>query len=160
MDTRSDGSPSGSTFDRRGEGWIGQIDPRTRRWAPRARWGFGILAVMPLALLIVGGTLALLDVMVPGHHVLTDLAAMTLYMHFATQFLVLAIFGKLLLEHDEITATGRLWWGVFFLVLAPVAVFAYWIVHVMAEPRRSHITVREMAQPLPPRDMLAEAGIR
>ena len=143
---------------RAGEGWSGQIDPHTDRWTRKERWGYGVLAFIPLFLLMAVGLIGAIDVFYPHGLGLTDAAAILLYTHFAAQFLVLAIFGKLLIEHETLSTNAKIGWGIAFLCIAPVAVIAYWLMHVVAEPRPYRIRVADVTRPAQPtsRDTLGK----
>lgn len=95
--------------------------------------GYGALALLPALLLAVSGLSA----------VVADLgtAAQLLYVHVAAQFIVLLMFGDLLMKSRAMDSTGRVLWGAYFLLLAPAAVLSFWYVHVWSagdlhRPRR------------------------
>ncbi len=112
------------------------------------RLGFGLLASLPLALLFFT-VLAGIGAQVAGASIAA--ATMLMYTHFATQLLVLMIFGYLMVSNRRLPVAGKWLWGAFFLVFAPVAVPAYWFVHVWrAEPKREVVvTTIDLGVPEP-----------
>ena len=109
------------------------IDPDTAHWPMRRRVGFGILALMPTTLLLAALTLGVAHFAMPRTEIITDLAAILLYVHVAAQGIVLLIFGHLLFDHEGFDLTDKVWWGAAFLFAAPVSIPIYWVLHILAE---------------------------
>lgn len=108
-----------------------RTDPDPSELPSSMRLGYGLLAAVPLVLLLLSGLVAVSASL--------GVAAQLLYVHVAAQFIVLLMYGDLLMKSKAIDTTGRVLWGAYFLMLAPVAVLSFWYLHVWSKaagPRR------------------------
>lgn len=104
-------------------------DARPQFDAREDRALLGTVALIPGALLALG-----LGVGLTGR---SDLVALALLAgHFLTQFIVLLVYGSLLMNDEGLDRTGRAMWVVGFLAAAPVALPIYYWYRVREPGRR------------------------
>ena len=113
-------------------------DARPQFDAREDRALLGTVALIPGALLALG-----LGVGLTGR---SDLVALALLAgHFLTQFIVLLVYGSLLMNDEGLDRTGRAMWVVGFLAAAPVALPLYsWYRVREPERREPRGIVREL----------------
>ena len=104
-------------------------DARPQFDAREDRALLGTVALIPGALLALG-----LGVGLTGR---SDLVALALLAgHFLTQFIVLLVYGSLLMNDEGLDRTGRAMWVAGFLAAAPVALPLYYWYRVREPERR------------------------
>ncbi len=109
------------------------ISPWTDRWPTQRQLGFGIVALIPLALLgatFLTWSLSAADIGLPATH---DLVPVLFYTHVGSQFITLLVYGHLMVANPYLGGAMKLVWGAGFLFLAPFAIPAYWALHVWRE---------------------------
>lgn len=105
----------------------------------RNRRLLGTVAFIPGALLAVG-----LSALIAG--VEYDVLLALLGGHFVAQFIVLLVYGALLMNDEGLETAGRTMWWVSFAVAAPVAVPLYFWFRVRpGAPREPHAVVRDLS---------------
>lgn len=104
------------------------LPPWTRTWSTQRRLGFGLLAILPLFLLMAVLTLVIATAL--GAPLEPNVPAWLFYNHVGVQFLVLLIFGHLMLGNARLTGRARLIWAALFLFAAPFSIPVYWAIHV------------------------------
>lgn len=95
----------------------------------RDRRLLALLALVPGALLAAG-----LGALLTGAPSMTVL--MLLGSHFVTQFIVLLVYGALLMNDEGLERAGRALWAFAFVSAAPVALPIYYAARVRSRPRR------------------------
>jgi hypothetical protein len=110
------------------------IPPWTSTWSVRRRLGFGIVAIYPAVLLVAMFVTWMVtgvgDPDPPG------IVPGLFYVHVASQFITLLVFGHLMIANPSISSGTKLLWGLCFLFLAPLAIPFYWFLHVWhSEPQ-------------------------
>lgn len=106
------------------------ISPWTDRWPTQRQLGFGLLALIPLALLTSMFLVWLLSAAHVGEPGTTSLVPVLFYTHVGAQFITLLVYGHLMISNPYISGAMKLVWGAGFLFLAPFAIPAYWALHV------------------------------
>jgi hypothetical protein len=119
------------------------IPPWTEEWSTRRQLGFGLVACIPLFLLastFFSWFLSAIDVGVP---VTGELLPLLFYTHVGAQFITLLVFGHLMIANPMLGGGTKLAWGTAFIFLAPIAIPAYWALHVWHEeatvPAEGHL---------------------
>jgi hypothetical protein len=110
-------------------------------WRLTYRLGYGALALAP-ALLLISSLFSAVAAGVSQEAL--GMTAELLYVHIGVQFLVLLVFGHLMMTNPSVESAERWFWGAAFLVGAPVATLAYWYIHVWnaeaAKPTRARVS--------------------
>jgi hypothetical protein len=109
------------------------IPPWTAEWSTRRQLGFGLVALIPLTLLASTFLAWLLSRLGIGTPLTTELLPLLFYVHVGSQFITLLVFGHLMIASPTLSGAMKLVWGAAFLFIAPVAIPAYWALHVWNE---------------------------
>lgn len=104
------------------------IPPWTGTWSTKRRLGFGLVAIIPLLLLMALFASVLGNVL--GASFETDTLPVLFYTHVGAQFITLLVFGHLMLGNARLSGRARLVWAALFLFAAPFAIPVYWAIHV------------------------------
>ena len=111
------------------------LDPNSDRWPSSRRAAVGALAVAPSVLLVVSLVGALFTAVLGAP---MGPIAVLFYAHVVSQFLIVLLFSHFALTDSALkTTAARTLWITAFLFAAPVAVPAYWILHMRAPSRRT-----------------------
>lgn len=106
------------------------IPPWTADWTSKRQLGFGVVALIPLALLIAGFVDFALFAGGIGLPYTSDAVPLLFYTHVGAQFITLLVFGHLMIGNPQLSSGTKLVWGVAFLFAAPFAIPTYWLLHV------------------------------
>lgn len=109
------------------------IPPWTEEWSTRRQLGFGLVALIPLTLLVSTFLAWLLARLGVGTPVTSELVPLLFYVHVGAQFITLLVFGHLMIANPMLSGAMKLVWGAGFLFLAPLAIPSYWALHVWNE---------------------------
>lgn len=121
--------------------FVSKVMPWT--WSSSRRAGYGLLAIVPLALLMALVTVGTLGAALSSSALLYEALPVLAYTHVVAQFITLLIFGHLLMRHPNLERRHKLGWGAAFLVAAPFSVPTYWLLHVLRAPSRLPSESRE-----------------
>lgn len=121
--------------------FVSKVMPWT--WSSSRRAGYGLLAIVPLALLMALATVGILGAITGSSALLYETLPILAYTHVFAQFITLLIYGHLLMRNPNLERRHKLTWGAAFLVAAPVAVPTYWLLHVLRSPSRLPSETRE-----------------
>jgi hypothetical protein len=108
---------------------IPMIPPWPSTWPIQRKIGFGFVAIIPLALLALTFMGFLLSTI--GTPFAQEALAVLFYTHVGSQFITLLVFGHLMVGNPALSPNAKMMWGFAFLFLAPFAIVAYWVMHVM-----------------------------
>ena len=104
------------------------IPPWTASWSKQLRLGFGFLAFLPGFLLTV--FFASLAGRMLGIEFASNVLPLLFYTHVGAQFIVLLLFGHLMISNALLSDRARLIWAALFLFAAPFAIPLYWGLHL------------------------------
>jgi hypothetical protein len=97
----------------------------------------GMISLLPGFLFVAGVVLTALD---------TTAGPLLLITHFITQFIVLLVFGSLLIADAGLDGGGRAMWAFAFLFAAPVAIPIYYVFRELVPPRAPrHVRVVDVS---------------
>ena len=122
--------------------FVSKVMPWT--WSASRRAGYGLLAIVPLALLLALVTVGTLGAVANSSFLLFEALPVLAYTHVTAQFITLLIFGHLLMRNPQLERRQKLTWGAAFLFAAPFSVPTYWLLHVLRAPSRLPAESREV----------------
>lgn len=105
------------------------MPPWPETWSTERKVGFGFVAMIPLALLVVTFLCFLLSTFGSRHA--EEALPVLFYTHVGAQFITLLIYGNLMIANPALGPTGKMLWGIAFLFLAPFAIATYYVMHVL-----------------------------